>query len=200
MADINWDGSIPNPSSLTFGLRSNTLKSRAMYTGALRTFAVPGARWFFMAEWDMLGRAQGDALRALLVKMRGSSNRLLLWDLAQPVFRGVGGGSPVVNGASQTGSTLAITGCPASTNNWALPGDKFSVNGELKMIVAAANTNGSGQTTLTFEPYLRASPSNSAPLTITQPTAKFVLATEAAWTYSTELTTMIAVEGEEAFA
>jgi hypothetical protein len=149
----------------------------------------------------MLGRTQGgDALRALLLQLRGGANRLLIYDLAQPTFRGTGGGSPVVNGAGQSGGSLAISGCTPNVTNWALPGDKFSVNGELKMVVAPANTNASGQTTLTFEPVLRASPANGAPLTVTNPTAKFMLRQPTVgWTYETIITTSIEIEGEEAF-
>jgi hypothetical protein len=203
VADIAWDVAIPNPNTWEFGLRSTVLQARALYTGALRTASLPGARWLFRAQWNVnnnLGRAQGDALRALLVKLRGGANRLLMYDIAQPTFRGVGGGTPLVQGAAQTGITLAIDGCPISTTGWALPGDKFSVNGELKMIVSQANTDGAGQVTLTFEPPLRASPADNAPLTILQPTARFVLVgPDVSWIHETTITSGVSLQFEEAF-
>lgn len=171
-----------------------------MYTGSTRTISLPGPRWLFRARWDMLGRTEGDLLRAVLVQLRGGGNRLLMHDVAQPTFRGVGGGTPLVNGAAQTGITLAIDGCPNSVTGWALPGDKFAVNGELKMVVAQANTNASGQATLTFEPPLRAAPADNAPLTIASPTARFKLVgPDVGWAHETVITSAIAHEFEESF-
>ena len=187
MADINWDANLLYPSSMTMGLTFNTLRLPPNpLTGSMRTVGMPGARWVATLSWDLLNRDKADPIRALLLKLRGQANRLVIWDLVQPLFRGVGGGSPTVNGGSQVGVSLNITGATPNITNWALPGDKFAVNGELKICVASANTNGSGQTTLTFEPALRASPSNGAAITIIQPTAKFVLESNSVlWEYLT---------------
>jgi hypothetical protein len=59
---------------------------------------------------------------------------------------------------------------------WLRAGDYFSVNGELKRLTEDASTNGSGEATLTFEPFLRNSPVDNAVVTVTNPTCNMVLA------------------------
>ena len=63
-----------------------------------------------------------------------------------------------------------------------LAGDFFAVNGELKMVVADATADGAGEMTLTLEPPLRSSPADNAAITLSSPTATFMLASdEAKW-------------------
>ena len=176
MADIVWPSGLRAPASMQWGLRSNTLVYTSPLSGAVQTASSPGARWICSLQWNNLRRADADAILAVLLQLRGRANRLVLWDLAHPGFRGTATGTAQVDGASQTGNTLAIATSVTNRTNWCLPGDKFGVNGELKMVTAAANTNGSGDTTLTFEPPLRASPGDTQQVVIDSPTAKFILA------------------------
>lgn len=81
------------------------------------------------------------------------------------------GGSPVVSGANQTGSSLAISGATATITNWALKGDVFTVGTganatnavnpqnyrnttQLQQFVVTANANsdGGGLVTLSIYP------------------------------------------------
>ena len=84
----------------------------------------------------------------------------------------------LVNGASQTGGKLIIDGLPVSSNGLALAGDWFEVNGELKRLTADLNSDGSGNGYLIFEPTLRASPADNAPVIFRSPMGKFMLASE----------------------
>ena len=54
-------------------------------------------------------------------------------------------------------------------------GDFFSVNGELKIATADANSDGSGNVTLSFAPRLRTSPSDGASVETTAPSGTFLL-------------------------
>lgn len=80
---------------------------------------------------------------------------------------GTFGGTPAVNGASQTGTTLILDGASNSITNWAVVGDVFSIagvyavnpqtrqsTGQLQQfrVMAAADSDGSGNVTLTFTP------------------------------------------------
>lgn len=81
------------------------------------------------------------------------------------------GGSPVINGASQTGSSLTINGASNSITNWALKGDVFTIGSgstgvfavnpqnyrsttQLQQFVVTANasSDGSGNVTLSIYP------------------------------------------------
>jgi hypothetical protein len=90
-----------------------------------------------------------------------------------------------VNGASQTGSGLWVSGLPASTTGLLVAGDMVAVytsTWEIKRVTADLNSNGSGNGYLVFEPALRSSPAAGAPIAIWRPTAKFMLAgNELSW-------------------
>jgi hypothetical protein len=96
------------------------------------------------------------------------------------------------------GSSLIIDGVTVGTT--LLRGDMFGVNSELKMITADVTANGSGEMTLAFSPPLRSSPANDAPITISSPTAKFMLtADEVPWDDSPGLMTDINISCIEDF-
>lgn len=89
----------------------------------------------------------------------------------------------LVNGASQTGSGLWIDALPASTNGLAYAGDMVAVyttQWEMKRLIADLNSNASGQGYLMFEPLLRSSPADNAPVSFCYPMARFMLSSEEA--------------------
>ena len=184
MADITWTVALPRPASFSFGLLSPSVVYTSPLSGAVQTASLPGARWTARMQWPDMSRATSAELEALLATLRGRANRLVLWNLGRPALRGAGGGTPVVNGAGQTGSTVNISGLPNNLTGWALPGDMVGVGGELKMVTASVNSNGSGQAAMSVEPPLRASPSNGSAIVVTRPTARFVAAEpQVQWNY-----------------
>jgi len=84
-------------------------------------------------------------------------------------------GDTALPAEDQTGRTLYITGHVASITATLKAGDKFTVNNELKMITADADSDAWGNVTLTFEPPLRAIPTDGAAITYESPTAIFML-------------------------
>ena len=87
----------------------------------------------------------------------------------------------LVNGASQTGSALWIDALPVSTTGLLKAGDMVAVyttGWELQRLTADLNSNASGQAHMMFEPPLRASPADNAPISIYRPMARFLLAEE----------------------
>ncbi|MEY2653659.1 MAG: hypothetical protein RLZZ524_687 [Pseudomonadota bacterium] len=168
------------PGALDWSLVSNTTVFESPLSGAVQTVEMPGARWKASFSMDNLQAADAALLRALLAKTRGRAGRITLHNFAHPTPRGTIAGTPLVMGASQTGNTLIIDGCTVGTT--LLAGDFIGVNSELKMVVADATANGSGQMTLTIEPPLRSSPADNAAITTTRPTATFMLAdNESVW-------------------
>lgn len=187
MSYISWSTDFPMPSSMTMGLAFNTLRMPPNpLTGSMRTVGMPGARWLATLGWDLLDRVDADYLKGVLMQLQGQTNRLVLWDLVQPYPRGAGSGSPVINGAGQQGVNINITGATPNITAWVYPGDKFEIGGELKIATAQSNTNGLGQTTLSFQPPTRASPANGGVVKMVQPAANFVLESNTiSWEYGT---------------
>lgn len=84
-------------------------------------------------------------------------------------------------GEAQTGSTLRVKGGPVSSSGLLLAGDFIEVNGELKRITSAFDTDGAGRGTLHFEPELFASPADNTPVVIHKPMGRFILAEPPRW-------------------
>lgn len=176
MTTLTWPTlSHAAPRMLKWGLVSNTQGFTSPLSGAMQTTEMPGARWRCSFVMENLTEADAALLQAMLVQLRGQANRLLLHNFARPTPRGTATGTPLVNGASQTGTSLITDGWTAGITALKA-GDYFGVNGELKMVTADATADGSGNATISFEPPLRAAPADNAALTTTKPLAIFMLA------------------------
>ena len=97
--------------------------------------------------------------------------------------RGIATGTPLVNGASQTGNTLVTDGWTTGITNIMRAGDYFHFDTptskrELKMITADVNSDGGGNATLTFEPPLRESPANNAALVVSSASCIMLLSAD----------------------
>ena len=158
------------PNSLSINLIANTALYQSPLVASAQTLDRGGLKWQAVYNYVNISAAKRAILMGLIARLRGQAHRMRV-----PVYdnpkRGLYGGTPLVDGASQTGSTLAIDGCSNNITNWIRVGDYFSVvvNGEheLKMCTVDASSNGSGQiATLDFEPRLRASPANDAVISV----------------------------------
>lgn len=173
------------PAQFDWQLVSNTQTFQSPLSGAVQTVEMPGARWAAQFTLSTLDAADAAAWRVFTALLRGQSGRFTLHNLARPTPRGVATGTPVVSGAGQTGNTLATSGWTASTTGILKAGDFIGVNGELKMVVADASSDGAGLATITFEPPLRSSPANLAAITTNKPTATFKMDEDTARTTTT---------------
>lgn len=114
------------------------------------------------------------SVRALLQALNQALREGTLWDVAHvywQVRKGLGGGSPLVNGANQSGSSLIIDGASNSITNWLRQGDLIQVTGCPVVLDVAGdvNTNGSGQATIPISPpiFVGQSPADNAVVQIT---------------------------------
>jgi len=125
-------------------------------------------RWIIEAELpDNLTRAEAAPIAAFLAALRG---QYTAFDIALPVIgttRGAGGGTPLVDGAAQTGRTVNTKGWPNSTAILKA-GDFVIFAGHYKvyMLTADASSDGSGDAALSLEPALFASPADGAAVTV----------------------------------
>lgn len=182
MATIDIPTSIKIRAS-QFGLVSNTRVFESPASKWTQRLELDGARWSATYVLSPGGRADVAEIQAFLMKLRGRANSFNAYDPDAKTVRGNASGTIRVNGGSQTGSTLDIDGMVAGTANVFLPGDYFSVNGELKMVTEAVDADSNGEGTVSFEPPLRASPTNNDPLDYTQATCKMILTSDdmASW-------------------
>jgi hypothetical protein len=159
-----------------FGLQTNTQRFESPFTKSAQRVLLSPGQWMATYGLPAMKRDRAVAWQAFLLKLEGGANTFNAFDPDAVNPRGVGGGSPLVKGASQTGSSLLVDGCPTSVTGWLLPGDYFAVGDELKMVTSQVNTDGSGEATITFKPRLRNSPADNAPLTLVKATCTMALA------------------------
>ena len=161
-----------------FGLETNTQRFESPLTKAVQRVKLAGDRWILTGELPPMKRDKAALWQAFFLNLEGGSNTFNAYDPDAIYPRGAAQtmpGTPLVKGAGQTGSSLLVDGCPAGVTGWLLPGDYFSVNGELKMVTGQVNTNGSGEATIAFKPRLRNAPPDNAALTLIRPTCEMVL-------------------------
>ena len=159
----------------TLGRYSAVGVSRSPWTGKVQTQAYDDQHWTLDVTLPPLIRENAAPWQAFFAKLNGIQGTFLAGDVMGALPRGSARnvpGTPVVGGASQTGNTLAISGCPISNTGFLLAGDYLSigtgVDTKLHVVVDDAATNGSGVVTATIWPSLRVSPANLAAVTLFQ--------------------------------
>jgi hypothetical protein len=165
--------------SSPFRLETNTQRFESPFTRNVQRVLLSGARWAGNFNLPAMNRAQMAEWQAFLLQLEGGVNTFYGFDPDGRTPRGqaaINPGTPLVNGGSQTGSSLVIDGAPANVTGWLLTGDYFTVNSELKMVTSPVNTDGSGNATINFKPALRSSPADNAPLTVQNATCLMTLA------------------------
>jgi hypothetical protein len=147
---------------------------------------------------------QQDNLRtfsAFLAQLRGRSGRFYLYDHSLPTPRGVATGTPLVNGASQTGSTLITDGWTPSTTGIMKAGDYVGFNDELRILTADADSDVGGNATLSLDSPMRSSPANNAVITVIKPKAIMMLTQdESGWGTTPPLLSSFSIPCIEAFS
>lgn len=174
MTVLTFPTLVQGPSTVLFYLQSNTRTFTSPINGNAQTEELLGSRWIGSLTWNTLGQADWRKLQAFLTNLAGQAGRFYYTpSYAATPQLGVPGGSPVVNGANQTGKSLITSGWPNSTLVLKA-GDFFSFpNGigvELHQVTADATSDGSGHCTLAIAPQIRISPANAAALTVSNPT------------------------------
>lgn len=128
-----------------------------------------GRAWAFDIAMPPFSGAEARAMSAFFDVVAPTRRAFLFADptLHQQVI-----GVPVVDGAGQTGSTLAVRGLLASFPALAA-GDFFSLGTGLDTrfyrVTADASADATGRATLSIAPPLRSSPANGAPVNVTAP-------------------------------
>lgn len=127
-----------------------------------------------------MNRADAEDWLGFLMSLKGRIGTFLMGDPAGATPRGSAGGTPLVNGASQTGSSLNIDGATASQTGWLKRGDYIQLGSgstaTLHKVMTDADSNGSGQVSLDIWPDLRSSPADNAAVTVTNAKGRFRLA------------------------
>jgi len=167
--------STPNFTTCRFGLETNTQTFTSPLTKNVQRVLLAGSRWSALYSLPAMKRDQAAPWKAFFDLCEGQANVFVAFDPDCKNPRGnVVGSTPLVAGASQTGSSLTTDGWAHSTLVLKA-GDYFTVNSELKRVTSDVTSDGSGNATVSFKPALRSSPADNAPLTVTNATTSMAL-------------------------
>ena len=155
------------------GIRSVSLRAtnavaydRSPFTFVGQAQASAGQMWEADVSLPPMKRADAEVWIAWLTSLRGQYGTFLMGDPSAATARGALGGTPLVNGADQTGATLNIDGATASVTNWLRAGDYIQLgaagSATLHKVLEDVSTDGSGQAALTLWPHIRTAPADDA--------------------------------------
>ena len=185
------------PSTNTFELVANTRTFQSPLTNAIQTSSRKGSLWRASLQFNNLSGADRKVMQAFVVKLNGQEHRFTLHDHSH-TRRGAGGGTLRVNGGTQSGTSLVCDGATASVANYLRSGDYISFNNELHMVVADANSDGSGNITLSIAPPIRKTPADDTIVDYTVPVSGvFLLAGPASWQTTPSITSSFTIEAVE---
>jgi hypothetical protein len=177
------------PSDVSFSqidvqLRNSSSKSTSPFSLEEQVYDFGGEVWEISGVLPPMKRELAEIYNSFLLSLRGQVGTFLMPIAGAYTPRGSWGGTPVVNGGSQTGDELDITGLPTSQTGVAKAGDFISLGTgtatRLYKIVADADSDGSGDMTVTIVPRLRTSPANGAAVSVTSANGVFRLTEQTA--------------------
>ena len=166
--------STPDFVTSRFYLKNNTQVFISSLSNQIQRRNLTGSYW--MAEYSLppMSRSNWSAWQAFFNELQGRRNTFNGFCPDSKTTQGTSTGTPLVNGASQTGNSIITDGWTASTAILKA-GDFISFGGELKQVSADVSSDGSGNATITFQPTIRTSPSDNAPITVNNTTCEMIL-------------------------
>jgi hypothetical protein len=173
------------------GTRSITIRQQSVVAVGVSPYTLErqvqrhqGQIWTLDVEYAPLARTEAEALVAALCSLNGREGTFLFGDSANKTPRGTGAGTPLVNGASQTGEDLSTDGWTASVSGILKAGDWIGVGSgstsRLYKVLADATSNASGAATLTLWPRVKTAWADNAAIATSFPKGVFALTTDGA--------------------
>lgn len=161
-------------SALDIRMSSVVAISENPFTRQQEVQEYSGDRWEIAVSLPIMDREDAAPWIAFLLSLRGRRGTFALGSVLQSTALGAGGGTPKVNGGSQTGYTMAVDGC-SNNITFLKAGDFYQIDTALYQCTKDAVTNGSGQVSIEHWPSNRGHADN-ADIIVTNPTGIFRLA------------------------
>jgi hypothetical protein len=151
--------------------------STSPFTLSQQIYEHPGDLLECTVKFPIANRANASIVIAWLMALRGIVGTFLLGPVNATAPRGVATGTPLVNGAAQTGLALITDGWSNSITGILKAGDWVQVgtgaSARLYPVAQDVNSNGSGQATLDLGVRLRSSPADNAAIVTANPVGLF---------------------------
>ena len=139
------------------------------YTAQQQVYDWGSGLWILGVTCPPLEREDAEPWQSFLLALRGPYGTFHAGDDTAGPPRGTATGTPLVNGASQTGFTLVTDGWTPSITGILLASDYIQLGSgttqRLYKVVEDADSDTGGNCTLEIFPELRESPANNDPIT-----------------------------------
>lgn len=160
--------------SITIRARNITALSASPFTFKQQAVSHTGQRWEADVSLPPMKYEDAEQWIAWLMSLKGRVGTFTMGDPLRCTPRGSAGGTPLVNGASQTGNSINVDGATASQTGWLKAGDYIQLGSgsttTLHKVLQDADSNASGEVSLDIWPNIRTSPADNA--TVTTSSAK----------------------------
>tara|TARA_Y100001963_G_scaffold22917_2_gene30179 strand:- start:481 stop:1077 length:597 start_codon:yes stop_codon:yes gene_type:complete len=159
--------STPKFSNLSIESVQPTFVSRSI-SGRRTARQTHGQFFKLTASYPPMTRAEFAPIHAFVMAQRGQYESFQVVPPVVNAPQGSPAGTPLVNGASQTGRSIITDGWNASITIFKA-GDfcKFANHDKIYLVTADATSDGSGNSTISIEPALVTSPENDSAITYT---------------------------------
>lgn len=171
MTTYAWPSITPTSSRLEY--RSG-LQAFPALSGALIKERKRNDLWRMVLSLETKRGASRAQLQALALKLLDGDHNITIRDYGY-TRRGSGAGTPLINGANQTGARIQTDGWTSNAMGVLLEGDEVQIRNQLCMLLADVNANSSGQAELWVRPQVRFAPDDNSALVLTNPTGTFKL-------------------------
>lgn len=161
-----------------------------------------GERWRVQIDLAPMTDVQAGEWSSFLLLLDGGYGSFLFGDVFNLQPKGLAWGSPVVDGAAQTGKVLNTKGWEPNVEGILLAGDKIQIGSSLYQVLRNVNSDATGKTTLDIWPRIRTSPGDESTIITVSPKGLFQLAGSGGGIYSRNVKTyckMASLEIIEAF-
>jgi len=153
--------------------------SQSPFTAVQQVYRYSGQFWEADITLPPMKRADAEYWISFLLKLNGPFGTFLMGDPNGATARGAATGTPLVNGAGQTGNELVTDGWTTSTTGILKAGDYIQLGtgatSRLYKVLDDVNSDGSGNATLTLWPDLRSAPADNAAITVSNTKTNFRL-------------------------
>ena len=159
--------STPKFSNLSIESVQPTFVSRSI-SGRRTARQTHGQFFKLTASYPPMTRAEFAPIHAFVMAQRGQYESFQVVPPVVNAPQGSPAGTPLVNGASQTGRSIITDGWNPSITIFKA-GDfcKFANHDKIYLVTADATSDGSGNSTISIEPALVTSPENDSAITYT---------------------------------
>lgn len=169
--------------TMTFRARNVVGMTASPFTGQQQVYKYQGEWWEAEVAMPPMKRADAETMIAFLLSLGGRYGTFNLGDPIGTSTRGVGTGTPLVNGASQTGSSLITDGWTTETTGILKAGDWIQLGSgstaTLHKVLADVDSDASGNATIDIFPRIRTAPSDDATIVVSNTVGRWRLSSDA---------------------